>query len=93
LNHWSECINIWRVTSFGHRLIKEYIWQKPGERYRPTGPLVPLNNFFSITTMPISTKIGRKHACGMGNRMYSNKGAGPFWGPIRGKIIKKMKNL
>jgi len=36
MNHWSECINIWHVTS--HRLIKEYIWQKPGERYRPTGP-------------------------------------------------------
>jgi len=36
MNHWSECINIWRVTSFGYRLIKEYIWQKLGERYRPT---------------------------------------------------------
>jgi len=40
MNHWSECINIWCVTSFGHRLIKEYIWQKSGERYRPIGPLV-----------------------------------------------------
>jgi len=40
LDHWSECINIWRVTSFGHRFIKEYIWPKPGERYRPTGPLI-----------------------------------------------------
>jgi len=40
MNRWSECINIWRVSSFGHRLIKEYIWQKPGERYRPIGPLV-----------------------------------------------------
>jgi len=40
MNHWTECINIWRVTSFGHRLIKEYIWQKPGERYRPIAPLV-----------------------------------------------------
>jgi len=52
MNHWSECINIWRVTCFGHRLIKEYIWQKPGERYRPIGSLVLwfvviLNIFFS----------------------------------------------
>jgi len=22
INHWSECINIWCVTSFGHKLIK-----------------------------------------------------------------------
>jgi len=28
------------VTSFGHRLIKEYIGQKPGEQYRSIGPLV-----------------------------------------------------
>jgi len=40
MNHWSECINIWRVTSFGYRVIKEFFGQKPGERYRPIGPLV-----------------------------------------------------
>jgi len=43
MNHWPECINIWHVTSFGHSLIKEHIWQKPGERYRPIGPLVVFN--------------------------------------------------
>jgi len=34
--------NAWGMgrTSFGHSLIKEYIWQKTGERYRPIGPLV-----------------------------------------------------
>jgi len=41
MNPWSECINIWHVTSFGHRLIKEYIWGKPSEWNRPIGPLVP----------------------------------------------------
>jgi len=40
MNHCTECINIWHVTYFGHRLIKQYIWQKPGERYSPIGPLV-----------------------------------------------------
>jgi len=28
----------------------------------------PLNDFFSRTTRPISTKLGRKHAWGMGFR-------------------------
>jgi len=32
------------------------------------------------------TKLGRKHALGMGIQICSNKEAGPFWGPIRGKI-------
>jgi len=36
----NKCINIWHVTYFGHSYIKEYIWQKPGELYRPIGPLV-----------------------------------------------------
>jgi len=36
----NKCKNIWHVTFFGHSLIKEYIWQKPGEEYRPIGPLV-----------------------------------------------------
>jgi len=29
----------------------------------------------------------------MGIQIYSNKGAGPFWGPIRGKIRKTLINL
>jgi len=29
----------------------------------------------------------------MGIQIYSNKGAGPFWGPIRGKIRKILINL
>jgi len=43
--------------------------------------------------MPISTKLGRKHAWRMGVQIYSIKGAGPFWGPIRGKIRKILINL
>jgi len=49
--------------------------------------LFPLNDFFSRTTWPISTKWG------MGIQICSNKGSGPFWGPIRGKIRKILKNL
>jgi len=48
MNHWSECINIWHVTSFSHGLIKEYIWQTPSERYRPIGPLVSFSWFGCI---------------------------------------------
>jgi len=36
----NKCINIWHVTSFGYSLIKEFVWQKPVEQYRPIGPLV-----------------------------------------------------
>jgi len=55
--------------------------------------LFPLNNFFLRTTNPISTKLGRKHTWGMGIQICSNKGAGPIWGPIRGKIKKLLINL
>jgi len=55
--------------------------------------LYPLNDFFSRTTRPISTRLGRKHSRGMGIQICSNKGAGPFWGPIRGKISKILINL
>jgi len=48
-----------------------------------------LNNIFSRTTRPISTKVGRKHAWEMGIQICSNKGAGP----IRGKIRKILINL
>jgi len=30
---------------------------------------------------------------GWGFRFFSNKGAGPLWGPLRGKIRKKIINL
>jgi len=43
--------------------------------------------------MPISTKLGRKHVWGMEIQICANKGAGPFWGPIRGKIRKNFINL
>jgi len=43
--------------------------------------------------MPISTKLGRKHAWKMGIQICSNKGAGPFCGPIRGKIRKILINI
>jgi len=29
----------------------------------------------------------------MGIKIYSNKEAGPFWGPVRGKIRKIFMNL
>jgi len=56
--------------------------QRPSVRRQ----LFPLNNFFSRTTRPISTKLGRKHAWRIGIQICSNKGASPFWGPIRGKL-------
>jgi len=49
--------------------------------------------FFSRTTKPISTKLGRKHAWRMEIQNCSNKGSGPFWGPIRGKIRTILINL
>jgi len=36
---------------------------------------------------------GRKHAWGMGIHLCSNKGAGPFWGPIKGNIRTVLINL
>jgi len=52
-------------------------------------------NFFLSTTSsqePLG-QLGRKHAWGMGIQICSNKEAGPFWGPIRGKIRKTLINL
>jgi len=54
--------------------------------------LLPLNDFFSITTKPISTKLGRKQAWGMGMQICSNAGL-DLLGPIRGKIRKILINL
>jgi len=34
-----------------------------------------------------------KHAFGRGNQICSNKGAGPFWGPIRGQNKEMLINL
>jgi len=45
---------------------------------RPLGPLVTLNDFFSRTAGPISTKLDGKHAWEMRIQIYSNKGAGHF---------------
>jgi len=63
--------------------------QRPSVRRQ----LFSLNDFFSRTTRPISTKFRRKHAWGMGIQICSNKGAGPFWGLIRGKIRKNLINI
>jgi len=54
--------------------------------------LFPLNNFFSRTTRPISTKLVRKHAWGMGIQTFSNKGAGPIRGKIRQILINIQKS-
>jgi len=43
--------------------------------------------------MPISSKLARKHAWGMGIEICSNKRAGPFWVPIRGKVRKMLINI
>jgi len=59
----------------------------------PSVNLFPLNDFFSRTTGPISTKLDGNHAWGMGIQICSNKGAGPFWVPIRSKIRTMMINL
>jgi len=40
-----------------------------------------------------SFKLDRKHALGMGIQICSNKGTGPFRGPIMGKIRKILINL
>jgi len=42
------------------------------------GYLFPLNDFFLRTTWPISTKLGGKHAWGMGIRIVQIKGLVPF---------------
>jgi len=55
--------------------------------------IFPSNDFLSRTTWPISTKLGRKHASGMGIQTGSNKGAGPFWGTIKRKIRKILIDL
>jgi len=72
------------ATSFGHSLIKEYIWQKPGERYRLIGHLVTEKVTFlagysdqhssvvRLQTFILSTKLGRKHAWRIG--IQPNKG-------------------
>jgi len=63
--------------------------QRPSVRRQ----LFPLKDFFSRTTRPISIKLGRKHAWGIGIQFSSNIGAGPFWGPIKGKVRKILINL
>jgi len=52
------------------------------------GQLFHVNDFFSRTTRPISTKLSRNDAWGKGIQICLNKGACPFWGPKRGKIRK-----
>jgi len=46
-----------------------------------------------VSTRPVSTKLGRKHAWKMGIQICSNKWSGPFWGPNKGKIRKMLINL
>jgi len=41
----------------------------------------------------MSTKLDGKHAWGVAIQICSNIEAGPFWGPIRGKIRKILINL
>jgi len=66
-----------------------YIVRSPGQRPRQLMPwrsvrrmssvrrqLFPLNDFFSRTTRPISTKLGRNHSWQMGIQICSNQGTG-----------------
>jgi len=48
--------------------------------FRPSVQRQPfhLNNLFSRTTRPISTKLSRKHAWGWGLRFVQTKGLAPF---------------
>jgi len=48
---------------------------------------------FLRTARPISMKLSRKPAWGMGIHTCSNEGACPFWGSIRGNIRKMLINL
>jgi len=73
----------------------DHVWPHPRglNVYIVTYREMLLKKFFSRTTWPISTKLGRKHAWRMGIQVCSNKGACPFWGPIRDKIRKILINL
>jgi len=59
---------------------------------RPSS-VFPIKRLISKTTIPISTKLGRTHALGMGIHICSNTGVGTFWGLIRGKKRKILLNL
>jgi len=50
--------------------------------------LFPLNDFFSRTTRPISTKLGRNDAWENGIQIYSNKEAGPFRRSVRTSFVR-----
>jgi len=94
----------WIIHVVYDQFLRRFIISSPGRRpwklmaWRSVCPssvrrqLFPLNDF-SKTTRPISTKLERKHAWGMGIQICSKKGAGPFWGLIRGKIRKILINL
>jgi len=51
------------------------------------------SDFFSRTTWPISTTLGRNDAWVKGIWNCSNKRAGPFWGLKRGKIKNILINV
>jgi len=66
--------NRWFLTLLAFALM---VWRsvRPSVRHQ----LSPLNDFFSRTTRPILTKLGRNDAWEKGIQICSNKGAGPFW--------------
>jgi len=71
--------------------IQLMVWRSVRPSVRPSvrRQLFPLNDF-SRTARPISTKLGRKHAWGMGIQICSNKG--PIWGKVRKILINLEKS-
>jgi len=70
----------------------ESLWYGAASVVRPASTF-SFKRLLLKTTGPISTKLGRKHAWGMGIQICSNKEAGPFLGPIMGKVRKMLINL
>jgi len=94
--HWYLAWSILGARKFNFVQIKSlgsYMAQPQGLKLYIEINREMFKKIFSRTTRSISTKLGRIHAWGMGIQISSNKGAGPFWGPIRGKIRKILINF
>jgi len=87
-----RCIRSWGTSRVSFETI--FISPEPISPASVRPSVCPsLNDFFSRTTWPITTKLGGTHAWGMGIQLCSNKMTGPFWCPIKGKIRKILINI